>query len=334
VNAPPLRITSTNIDKLHQATLRLFDEPLSPAIAIALDGIESIFLALSEKYEISVSRDLSAVAVNNIPLIFLGSNYWWIHRFCSLEANLEKASKRAELYARLLPLFPNAKLFHLAVPEKDSICFDLFFREDFSAHLQINEATKHFMEKYKSITGSHAINLGEYSCIDLCSPSFTYRDSHLPTQLYLLLADKIINALGGPSSWRNTMTLSRELRYLDLGKKLDPEYIGEEIETFSIHQNVMVKDPIANAFQAPLRETKTGAINSSPSIDKKVLILGDSHSSIIGSSKLTDILSCTFREVDFAWNPYCIHGLSSVHRAEDYDVVILEISERFIYGIP
>jgi hypothetical protein len=282
-----------------------------------------------------VSRDLSAISLNNIPLIFLGTNYWWIHRFTSFQDCKERAIKTAQIYARLAPRIPNALVFHMVIPEKDTLCLDLFFREDFYKYLWINESSAHFVDTYARNTGSLPISIGK-NLMKICSGlDFSYYDSHLPTELYLLFADQIVQTLQGPSDWMDALLpLKDSHKWLDLGKKLDSEYSGEYVQSLVLPKYVKPKDSLSNILLSPLRDTTTSSMNSNPVINKKALILGDSHSSIIGASKLTDVFSSIFREVDFAWNPYCIHGLPSQYRPDDYEIVIFEISERFIYGVP
>jgi hypothetical protein len=311
--------------------------PVSPndQIVSTIATIQSVIDGLSTKLPLAVSHDLSAISLNGIPLIFLGTNYWWIHRFTSFQDCKERAIKTAQIYARLAPRFSNAQVFHVVIPEKDTLCLNLFFREDFSMYLRTDESTSSFVDTYAQSTGSSPISIWkdlQESCSGL---DFSYYDSHLPTQLYLLFADQVVKTLGGPSDWIDTLLpLTDTHKWLDLGKKLNPEYSGEYVQSIDLPEYVIPKDSNSNILLSPLRDTKTSSMNSNPVINKKALILGDSHSSIMGASKLTDIFSSIFREVDFAWNPYCIHGLPSQYRPDDYEVVIFEISERFIYGVP
>ena len=303
------------------------------ALADPIARLSSLLENLVPEVPISVSADLSAIRLGEIPLIFLGSNQWWIHRFSSFELSNNRATNTAKVYSSLAPSFPSAKIFHTVIPEKDTLCLELLFSDYFADYLAIKYCSKSFVDLYSRLTGSQAL-LFPHDLLSRCSElDFSYFDSHLPTRLYLLLADQLVLALGGPSDWMNRLLpLQRSHMWLDLGKKLSSEYSGEMTDVVSSVEFVRVKDPLANTLSSPLRNTKTGTTNSNPIIDMKVLVLGDSHSSIIGASKLTDIISSIFREVDFAWNPYCIHGLPEEYAPETYDVVISEIAERFIYG--
>jgi hypothetical protein len=325
----------TDIHGIYEAAIASLPASPNERISSTLATIQSVINRLSTELSISVSHDLSAIRLNAIPLIFMGSNYWWIHRFTSYDHCKERAINTAQIYARLAPRLSNAHIFHVVIPEKDTLCLELFFGEDFSEYLRINESSAYFVDTYARSTGSSPILLGK-DLLESCSGlDFSYYDSHLPTQLYLLFADQVVKTLGGPSDWMDALLpLKDSHKWLDLGKKLDPEYCGEYIKSLALPEYVKPKDCKSNILLSPLRDTKTSSINSNPVIDKKALILGDSHSSIIGASKLTDILSSIFREVDFAWNPYCIHGFPSQYRPDDYEVVIFEISERFIYGVP
>lgn len=324
-----------DIHGIHDAIIASLPASPSDQIVSTIAEIQSVIDGLSTRLPLAVSHDLSAISLNGIPLIFLGTNYWWIHRFSSFQACKEKAIKTSQIYARLAPRFSNAQVFHVAIPEKDSLYLNMYYREEFFQYLRTDESTANFVDTYAQSTGSSPISISkdlQESCSGL---DFGYYDSHLPTQLYLVFADQVVKALGGPSDWMDILLpLTDTHKWLDLGKKLNPEYSGEYVQSIALPVHVMPKDSKSNILLSPLRDTKTSSINSNPVIDKKALILGDSHSSILGASKLTDIFSSIFREVDFAWNPYCIHGLPSQYRSDDYEVVILEISERFIYGVP
>jgi hypothetical protein len=319
------------------ANLALASLPASPGVQItsALIGIQSVIDILSAKIPISISKDLSAISLNGIPLIFLGSNYWWIHRFSPSEICNQKADKTAQIYSSLAPRCPNATIFHIVIPEKDTLCLELYYHEYFADYLAIKESSSHFMDAYARNTGSCPISLGIDLLTSCSGLDFSYNDSHLPTELYLLFADKVVKELGGPADWMAALLpLKRTHKWLDLGQKLNIDYSGEQVLTLDLHESVGSTDSESNILRSPLRDTIVSSINSNPILNKKALVLGDSHSSIIGASNLTDIFSSIFREVDFAWNPYCIHGFPSCYCPDDYEVVILETSERFIYGIP
>jgi hypothetical protein len=324
-----------NPPNIREAILNTLNKPPSAELLDSIAKLSSFLETLSSEMLISVSEDLSAISLKEIPLIFMGSNYWWIHRFFPPDLIKNKASNTAHVYSKLSPSMPRAKAFHIAIPEKDTICFDVLFKEYAGDIVAIKESTKHFVDSYSHLTGSQPL-LFQDSFLSKCRElDFSYFDSHLPTQLYLLLANQLVKTLGGPDDWMDRLLpLHTSHKWLDLGKKLSNEYSGELTETIPAMDWIQIKESVSNVLSSPLRDTKTGTINRQPILDMKVLILGDSHSSIVGGSKLTDIIASVFREVDFAWNPYGIHGLPPEYASDTYDVVISEISERFIYGIP
>lgn len=83
-------------------------------------------------------------------------------------------------------------------------------------------------------------------------------------------------------------------------------------------------------FQSPMRDNHLAFENDKAPVQKSLLIMGDSHSSIGGNPFLTFIARHFFRYVEFTWNPFDVHqaGTASLSRKQ-FDYVLFETSQRF-----
>jgi hypothetical protein len=81
------------------------------------------------------------------------------------------------------------------------------------------------------------------------------------------------------------------------------------------------------SFGEPLGSTWQSISNDNPLLPGKVLVLGDSHSSILAQKRLTYLSAATFEKCLFYWNPV---GVREAPDPTDADFVILETSLRFV----
>jgi hypothetical protein len=81
------------------------------------------------------------------------------------------------------------------------------------------------------------------------------------------------------------------------------------------------------SFGEPLGSTWQSIRNHRPLDLRKILILGDSHSSILTQHRLTYRFAAIFERCDFFWNPL---GLLNNIQQTDADVVVIEMSQRFL----
>jgi hypothetical protein len=81
------------------------------------------------------------------------------------------------------------------------------------------------------------------------------------------------------------------------------------------------------SFGEPLGSTWQSITNYRPLDSRKILVLGDSHSSILAQHRLTYLFAATFERCEFFWNPL---GLRDSIQHTDADVVVIEMSQRFL----
>jgi hypothetical protein len=81
------------------------------------------------------------------------------------------------------------------------------------------------------------------------------------------------------------------------------------------------------SFGNPLGSTWQSISNQAPLLRGKVLVLGDSHSSILAQKRLTYLFAAAFEKCLFYWNPV---GVRETPEPSDADFVILETSLRFV----
>ena len=81
-------------------------------------------------------------------------------------------------------------------------------------------------------------------------------------------------------------------------------------------------------FDSPLGNTVQKFVNRNAKIKLKVSIFGDSHSSIYLQKRFTYLYASLFERCEFHWIPW---GGEPENFASDADLVVMEISQRFLF---
>ncbi|RKQ70175.1 hypothetical protein [Oceanibaculum indicum] len=277
-----------------------------------------------------LSTDLSAALLGDCPCIFLGSNDWAIRAMAPIEALDDNVRLFARHVRYVRRQYRDREVLAVVVPEKDFLMDALFTRT--GDYAGMTEAMKRLGAKLKE----NGINLLFNQFIDGLEKyqpreELLYFDTHLPTRNYVQILANVLQTLD--LDWRNVQP---SLHVIE-GEQSDN--LLEKLTTRpEERQPVYVPDfPGASVtlsagdegYRTPLGETWQRYANKNPIIAKKVLLLGDSHSSIYANRKLTYLFSSVFAETEFHWNP-C--GMRGVLPETDADIVILEISQRFMFG--
>lgn len=276
-----------------------------------------------------LSHDFSAILYDRFPVIFMGTNAWCLKPLSSVDELMDKMSIFYNQLSRLRTLFGSIPVYFLVVPEKDRILNSLYFNDNrfeaidnclFSLKNRLLELDVHCF--YEDIVQSQ---LGKDS-----SPEYGYFDSHLPSSVYVDMFSMVMQKIDSNFNDRQQVVEYEKSRlYGDLvckfGAKTNP---GEDF-SFPLVGNAEAKLVSGDeTFRQPLGETKQFFYNKNARLQKKLLLLGDSHSSIYSQKKLTYLFSNYFEETFFYWNPVGVRGNDFI---TDVDCVILEISQRFVF---
>ena len=158
---------------------------------------------------------------------------------------------------------------------------------------------------------------------------YGYPDSHLRCVDYEKIFQHAILSLNHDHTiFKDQYELVEDVAFGDLARKFDSNGLTRFIGLAPLFpKSVVTLEKGRKSFGDPLGATWQEFINTSPIIDESVCILGDSHSSILDSRKLTYFLANTFRSTRFEWNP-C--GIRTFPERLNFDNIILEISARFV----
>ena len=156
-------------------------------------------------------------------------------------------------------------------------------------------------------------------------------DSHLSASDYWAIFKEILRKFS-LIHVLDQVTVSFDFReeHGDLGSKFPDNELRKQNLTIEYTNS---SDPYvvdgAFQFQTPLRDSYVKWKNDTPLINKRVLLLGDSHCSIGSSPYLTFIFSSIFSEVTFYWNSYLLNDVAGIEMSE-WDIIVSEISQRFV----
>lgn len=293
------------------------------------------------------SDDLSGCIAGKIPIILMGSNLWQIKRSENEGMAKARASKLASLISGRMNINKRIPMVNVVIPEKDHYCAGIVGTQGY--YSAIEAGVRSFFETYSnSISTFKYFNI--YSlpseldkedirirhCLDL-----SYFDSHLPLSYYIDIAKSILKELGieFDSTLCNSY-LTTKLGYGDLGVKLHKrplDYTGEIAHSIDIemleHNRLLKYSP--NVFEQPLSSTCQTIFNHQAKSEATVLILGDSHSSIMSQSKLTTLIAMHVSKVIFRWNPYLVNDTFKEDDLTNLapDLIVNEISERFLFNL-
>ena len=276
-----------------------------------------------------LAADFSAALYGKWPCVFLGTNEW------ALKPALDtgEAISKMDVFVRNIrtqrSLFPDKEIVLAVIPEKDYLVNQLFI-QDGQYHV-IDKAFEHLKNGLRDLDVKLVFDQAIQGMQDYQSESdFLYPDTHLTTRNYLMFLANTLDVLGLEwKAYESNIKFAPAQEYFDLADKLDhPGPNPHRINVASLPLSEIRRiDGFAN-FQDPLGDTWQHHANDNPLWDKRVLLLGDSHSSIFDRHKLNYLIANAFRETIFYWNPCGIRGPVPDH---DPDVVILEISQRFMF---
>jgi hypothetical protein len=276
-----------------------------------------------------VADDLSAAMLGPCPVVFMGSNDWATKPFFSLEAHINKSEVYIKHLHKLTTIFPGKTIVLVVVPEKDYVIDKQFLGTDrFTA---IDTAMEWLAKACRK--DGVAFLFSEYlepmKRYDTLS-EFEYFDTHLSSRHYIQIFARILKALG--FAWADIathFTIIDDQRCGDLSTKFGPRRPSPRRSRIPYSK---VSDCRLTAgttsFAEPLGATWQNIANAHPLKAGKVLLLGDSHSSILTQNRLTYLLASTFEQCDFFWNPF---GVREAPVATDADIVVMEISQRFLF---
>jgi len=275
-----------------------------------------------------VTEDLSAGMLGERPIIFMGTNYWAAKPYLSLEHHLDKVTVYAKHLQRMREIFRRNKLVLSIVPEKDYVIDKHFLQ---TGRFQwVDEALSHLARLCSDLEiplqfNEYVAPLREYET----EADFSYFDTHLPGKHYIQIFSQFLGQLGyrwhdicGAFTMRNNTDWGDlQTRFGDVAAQ-SPLPMVPTLQTERLA--VVAGTP---SFGDPLGSTWQSISNETPLLRGKVLVLGDSHSSILAQKRLTYLCASTFEECLFCWNPA---GVRETPEPSDDDFVILETSLRFV----
>lgn len=276
-----------------------------------------------------LSPDLSSIVFGKCPVIFLGTNNWALKPYYP-KSDFRRIMENFYYHLRKMrENLRNIPITMIMVPEKDFVIDRLF--QNSGRYGVLKELASEMVEKaatfgIQMIFDEPLHRMEEFQSLQ----EFRFPDSHLLGRNYIQTFALAIQNLG--LHWaelKPRISMRQSNEYGDLDAKLSggnarphatqlPLYIDEAI---------VLRDG-EPTYCDPLRETWQHLTNSNAQIAANVLILGDSHSSIVGQKRLTYLAAGAFEECKFFWNPAGLHGEPTNYKA---DYVILEISQRFLF---
>jgi hypothetical protein len=278
-----------------------------------------------------VSKDLSCAMLYGCPCVFMGSNTWAVSVESDPGLYINKMSQLATRICAIRLANPNAIMSVSVIPEKDYIVERMFKSED--RNFALDEPMQMLRTALAScdirmIFDEYLDGLSAYQTID----NYAYPDSHLPSENYIqVLARQLAHADIPFAQVHERLMLQPMNEYCDLVDKLS---LGIENPIPFRLPNISGPEPelIAGtqSFATPLGETKQVFSQAMPIDSRKVLILGDSHSSVYTKRKLTYLNAHIFGGTDFHWNP-C--GIRAVVGEVPHEIITMEISQRFLFTI-
>jgi len=283
---------------------------------------------------ITLADDLSAICINGLPLILLGSNDWMLKQALPERHLLDKASALGHIVASRLDRISARKRIGIVIPEKDRVAIPALNLTPTRTEKAIDRASRAFLNAALPHEGDDRIYqqlLGSFRQRGI-TPLLHY-DSHYTLESYLRFTRIILGALGEPLDLKCLRPhIVKQLAFLDLGQRFLHDYQGDRISCLKDkHPDIRIL--LNTGFAQPLSKSICVVECGKPVFDAKVLILGDSHASIHGLSKLTHIFSFLFRSTTFVWDPFLqVESTPEQFMLDDYDYAFFETTQRFIFG--
>ncbi|MEI6799636.1 MAG: hypothetical protein WCO04_10555 [Pseudomonadota bacterium] len=309
------------------------DDPFSMALAFLIKmtfdrskhGENGSFFAPREV----LSEDLSSAVLGNSPIVFLGTNEWAIKPYLSKAQHMLQIKKYCDHINNIRNIFSDKKIVLSVIPEKDYVIDKIFYKSE--RFFAMDEAISDFSTTCSKLGIAFVFN--EYIAElrhDQDIGAFNYPDSHLPSLHYLHIFENVIKKLGLDTPYNlENFSFKDDTLYGDLALKFGKSKVTPvNVQTPCVRNEDLTIIAGTPSFGSPLGTTWQSIENRNALITGKVLILGDSHSSILAQKKLTYLYATTFERCDFFWNPL---GTRSIPEKTDADFVILEISQRFLF---
>ena len=275
-----------------------------------------------------LSDDLSAAILGKFPIVFMGTNAWATKPYLDCAVHQAKIEQFLTHLRAVLPIFAGKKVALVIIPEKDYVIDKHFLHTGrFAA---IDAAFSCLKERCGDLGVSLAFN--EY--LEPLAPyekpeDFHYLDTHLPWRHYIQLYAHLLTLFR--IEWQQIAqqfsTQDKQV-FSDLHGKFtghEPKASWARVPYVSNADLRIVGG--AESFAIPLGNTMQLIVNQNPLHLGKVLLLGDSHSSILSKNNLTYLFASTFECCEFHWNP-C--GVREIPKSTDADMVVMEISQRFL----
>jgi hypothetical protein len=305
--------------------------PFGMAIAFLLESWVRDATAKREGLIVPKERladDLSAALVGAFPTIFLGTNDWATKPYQPSDIINDKVIAFSNHLTRIFEIFEGKPIVLTIVPEKDYVIDSHFL------HTGRFKAIDSAIMGLRSLCQSRGVTfIYNDDVVPLrnfeSEADFTYFDSHLTWRHYHQIFARAMASLGADwSTLSEHYTTVRRQRVGDLQSKFVPGDTSPTWDRVMTRTDVSLDFAEGHAtFATPLGDTHQVVHNHHPLQAGKLLILGDSHSSILSMNNLTYLFSTAFEYCEFYWNPA---GVRRVPNTTDADAVFLEISQRFI----
>lgn len=275
-----------------------------------------------------VSEDLSAALYLGAPCIFLGTNSWAVAASMDAEYHRDRLAHMAKRIGSIREHNPNSTIVLAVIPEKDFVISRMFVRDGStdSCRTALHGFRRRLSEYgIEMIFDDYLDNMQAYQSLQ----DYLYPDSHLPTANYIQVASQYFRR--SKIEWpRVQERLSIELgdEYCDLNEKLSNSAknpVRFPMVRMSPAEVHLIEG--SESFSEPLGDTRQVLRNDKAVDERRVLILGDSHSSIFAKRKLTYLCAGIFAETEFQWNP-C--GFRSTIESVPQPVIYMEVAQRFL----
>jgi hypothetical protein len=277
---------------------------------------------------LAITEDLSAGMLGERPIVFMGTNHWAAKPYLSLDYHIEKVTSYANHLKRMREIFRKNRVVLSIVPEKDYIIDKHFLQ---TGRFQVVDAAMSHLARLCAdmeipmLFNGYLAPLREYET----EADFSYSDTHLPGKHYIQIFSQFLSQCG--HSWQDIVdafTMIDNTGYGDLHTRFGDAAMRPPLPRLpALKAERLAVVAGTPSFGEPLGSTWQSISNKTPLLPGKVLVLGDSHSSILAQNRLTYLCAATFEKCLFYWNPV---GVREPPEPTDADLVILETSLRFV----
>ena len=276
-----------------------------------------------------ISDDLSGIMYANIPIIFMGTNCWAEKQYLSEDILWLYFEKWRNHVINAISSIEKP-VFLVVVPEKDVI-IKRIVGGMVAGDGKCEATIERFLADFRGLVCGSSFMDCSLGAEDKDVADYSYYDSHLLTKDYISIFSEIMRgfALTNPSI-TSDLGVENDILWGDLDFKLDNPNRKGDFQYPKIANRVVTQVAGKPTFSDPLRDTWQSFRCENAPLKGKVVIFGDSHSSIYSQRKLTYLLANTFEFCDFYWDSLCMSGRFDKFSGADY--IVLEISERFLFS--